>query len=212
MARVIGESGRNAAEESHKQTRRFLLVAFVGVAVLSVIWGFALGAAFPIKLFGWQIALVIAGLVWVLASLIYRWTSKKMDAVDRERMSWRKGALGEWLTEETLKSLPDAYAVINDVTKRLGNIDHVVVGPTGVYVIDVKNWKGTVKADGKGELLLNDKPFDKPTIKRMLGAVMDFQNKVKALTERLLCPGAYGVSGRVCGSCFWLNTADPLPA
>ncbi len=95
-----------------------------------------------------------------------------------------KERFGEWLTAETLKSLPDGYIVINDVTKKLGNVDHVVIGPTGVYVIDVKNWKGTVKADGKGELLLNEKPPDKPTIKNMLGAVMDFQNKVKSLTEK----------------------------
>jgi len=47
-------------------------------------------------------------------------------------MAWRRGALGEWLTAETLKALPNQFAVINDVTKKLGNIDHVVIGPTGV--------------------------------------------------------------------------------
>jgi hypothetical protein len=58
-----------------------------------------------------------------------------------------------------------------------------VVGPTGVYVIDAKNWTGSVKADGQGELLLNGKPLPKPVIKALLGAVMDFQGKLKALTE-----------------------------
>src|SRR6266478_3409797 len=151
MAQIFGEPGGNAAEESYTQTRRFLMITLIGIAVLSAIWGFALGAALPIKHLGWPIALVIAGLFWVVIFLIYRWVSKKMDAVDRERMSWRKGALGEWLAAETLKSLPNDYAVINDVTKKLGNIDHVVIGPTGVYVINAKNWKGTVSADGKGE-------------------------------------------------------------
>ena len=150
MAQIFGEPGRNAAEESHKRTRRFLLVALVGIAVLSLIGGFALGGAFFIARFGWQLAVLVAVLFWIVTFSIYRWASKKMNAVDRERMSWRKGALGEWLTAETLKSLPDGYVVINDVTKKLGNVDHVVIGPTGVYVIDVKNWKGTVKADGKG--------------------------------------------------------------
>jgi hypothetical protein len=41
-----------------------------------------------------------------------------------------------------------------------------------------------VKADGEGELLWNGRPPDKPAIKNMLGAVMDFQNKLKALTEK----------------------------
>jgi len=65
-------------------------------------------------------------------------------------------------------------------------------------VIDVENWKGTVKADGKAELLLNGKPADKPTIKNMLVAVMNFQNKLKALAEKdyfvralLVFPSAY---------------------
>ena len=34
MAQVFGESGRNAAEESHKQTKKLLIVAFAGIAAL----------------------------------------------------------------------------------------------------------------------------------------------------------------------------------
>ena len=175
-----------------------MLVAFVGIAILSAIWGFALGSALPLKRLAWPAAVSIFVALFFIAFLISRSVLKKMDAVERERMSWRKGALGEWLTAEILKALPDAFAVINDVTKKLGNIDHVVVGPTGVYVIDVKNWKGTVKANAKGELLVNEKPPDKPAIKNMLGAVMDFQSKIKALTEKdyfvrglLVFPSAY---------------------
>ena len=181
MAHVFGEPGRNAAEESYKRTQRFLLIAFVGIAALSAIWGFAPGTVFHAVHLTVELALLPTALLGVFAFSVYRWVSTKMDAVDRERMSWRRGALGELLTAEILKSLPDSYVVISDVTKKLGNIDQVVVGPTGVYVIDVKNWKGTVKADGKGEVLLNGKPPDKAAIKNMLGAVMDFQNKLKAL-------------------------------
>jgi len=127
-----------------------LLVACVGIAALSAIWGFALGTVFHAVHLTVELALLLTALLGVFAFSVYRWVSTKMDAVDRERMSWRRGALGELLTTEILKSLPDSYVVISDVTKKLGNIDQVVVGPTGVYVIDVKNWKGTVKADGKG--------------------------------------------------------------
>src|SRR6266478_6466415 len=72
MAQIFGEPGGNAAEESYTQTRRFLMITLIGIAVLSAIWGFALGAAFPIKHLGWPIALVIAGLFWVVIFLIYR--------------------------------------------------------------------------------------------------------------------------------------------
>ncbi len=190
MAQVFGEPGRNAAEESYKTTRRFLLIAFLSIAALSVIWGFALGSVLPLTRLPWPVAVSILFLALFLAFLIGHWATQKMDAVDRERMSWRKGALGEWLAAETLKSLPNDYAVINDVTKKLGNIDHVVIGPTGVYVINAKNWKGTVSADGKGELLVNRRSPDKPAIKNMLTGVMDFQTKLTALTE-----GDYFVRG-----------------
>jgi len=113
MAHVFGEPGRSAAEESYKRTRRFLLVAFLAIAGLSAIWGFALGSVFPLKRLPWPAAISILISVFVLAFLIGHSASKKMDAVDRERMSWRKGALGEWLTAEALKALPDGFAVIN---------------------------------------------------------------------------------------------------
>jgi len=161
-----------------------LLVAFVGIAVLSLIGGFALGSVLPIARLGWQPAVLVATLFWILVFLIGRWALRRMDAIDRERMSWRKGTVGEFAIANTLEALPDGYVVVNDLTKTLGNIDHVVIGPTGIYVIDVKNWNGTVKGDGEGELLWNGRPPDKPAIKNMLRAVMDFQNKVKALTEK----------------------------
>jgi len=183
MAQVFGASGRNAAEESHKQTKKLLIVAFAGIAALGFLGGYAIGAAFPIRGFrlGW--VLTISGLFWALAWLIGKWGIHKIDAIDRERMSWRKGAVGEAIVAATLGDLPHDFVVINDVSKRFGNIDHVVIGPTGIYVVDAKNWKGSVKADGSGELLLNDQPLAKPAIKTLLGAVMDFQAKLKALTE-----------------------------
>src|SRR5436190_1535730 len=81
MAQIFGEPGRNAAEESHKRTRRFLLVAFLGIAVLSAIWGFALGSLLRITRLPWLIAVSISVFAFFLAFLIGRWATKKMDAV-----------------------------------------------------------------------------------------------------------------------------------
>jgi hypothetical protein len=183
MAQVFGQSGRNAAEESHKQTKKLLIIAFGGIAALGFLAGYAIGAAFPIRAFPVGVVVTVTGLLWLVAWLIGKWAINKIDAVDRERLSWRKGAVGEAIVAATLGHLPDDFVVINDLSKRFGNIDHVVIGPTGIYVVDTKNWKGSVKADGAGELLLNGKPLPKPAIKTLLGAVMDFQAKLKALTE-----------------------------
>jgi hypothetical protein len=183
MAQVFGEPGRNAAEESFRQTKNVLVVAMCAIGALGVIGGYVFGRVFPIRHFSFGWMFLITALICIFIWLIGQWGTNKIDVIDRQRMSWRKGAVGEALVEGILISLPDDFIVINDVSKRFGNIDHVVIGPTGVYVIDSKNWRGTVSTDGKGELLLNGKPPLKPAIKTTLGAVMDFQNKLKALAE-----------------------------
>lgn len=65
------------------------------------------------------------------------------------------GAVGEVKVIKILKELSDDYFVVNDFKKRFGRaihkkdtddwiksvqIDHVVVGPTGLFLIETKNW------------------------------------------------------------------------
>ena len=48
-------------------------------------------------------------------------------------------------------ALSDDYSLFNDVRVKSisgGNIDHVVVGPTGVFVIETKNYKGKISYYG----------------------------------------------------------------
>lgn len=62
------------------------------------------------------------------------------------------GIAGEAATLQALKRLPEGYYVLNDfvVTGDDGStsqVDHCVVGPNGVFVIETKNLNGTVKGD-----------------------------------------------------------------
>ncbi len=63
---------------------------------------------------------------------------------------YSKGIAGEVRVERVLRELDDSYILINNV--RLpnggGNIDHVVVGPTGVFAIETKNIKGSFVCEG----------------------------------------------------------------
>lgn len=60
--------------------------------------------------------------------------------------SVRKGNEGEMLVGERLDVLTSAgWRVLHDRRKSVrspANLDHVVVGPSGVFVIDSKNWSG----------------------------------------------------------------------
>jgi len=62
-----------------------------------------------------------------------------------------KGAAGEEIVARELARLPAGYHVFHSLDAgggvlmwRGGDIDHVVVGPTGVFAIETKNWCGQV--------------------------------------------------------------------
>lgn len=58
--------------------------------------------------------------------------------------AWERGAVGEELLAQRLADLPDTFRVLHDrrVPGTRANIDHIVIGPTGVWVIDAKRYKG----------------------------------------------------------------------
>lgn len=64
--------------------------------------------------------------------------------------AWRIGAEGERRTAKALDKLPPSYRVLHDLPmpRSRANIDHVVVGPTGVFTIETKNYKHGVKIKG----------------------------------------------------------------
>lgn len=68
---------------------------------------------------------------------------------------WRRGAEGERRTAQLLAPLRRlGWTVLHDrrIPGSAANIDHLVVGPTGVWVIDSKSWRGRIKVLGDGRL------------------------------------------------------------
>jgi len=71
------------------------------------------------------------------------------------------GAVGERDVGRVLSRLPFGFHVFNGIRFPSGDVDHVVVGPTGVFSIETKNYSGTigVREDHlirNGELLAHD--------------------------------------------------------
>jgi hypothetical protein len=67
---------------------------------------------------------------------------------------WQVGALGEQRTAKALQPLlQSGWVVINDLKRVRSNrvrynLDHVIVGPSGVFVLDTKNGAGAAEASG----------------------------------------------------------------
>lgn len=85
--------------------------------------------------------------IWLLPIVA---SAQLVKAVVRRLTSVRKGRLGERAVIDLLRRLPDDYWLINDVTLEggRGNIDHVLVGPCGVVVIETKRLAGHVRCSG----------------------------------------------------------------
>ena len=74
---------------------------------------------------------------------------------------WLRGAAGEVATAHILARLPRRFVVLHD--QRLpggrGNVDHVVLGPTGVWVVDSKLRRSRL-AVRHGQVFAGDRPID----------------------------------------------------
>lgn len=72
----------------------------------------------------------------------------KADRMQRSAELWERGAVGEEATAQALAALPaDEWTVLHDVRwpgRRYANVDYVVIGPPGVFVIDSKHWSGRI--------------------------------------------------------------------
>jgi hypothetical protein len=181
MAKVLGETGRYVSEQSTKKFLRiFLLLYLFGIGL-----GFAVGYIIGAK------QNYISLLFILVLPLMWKYLSKKIKDIENDRLCFRKGATGEAIVGFALDNFPDEFRVIHDLTTPYGNVDHVVIGPTGAYIIDSKNWKGVVAADGNGELLLNGKPTQKTKVKNLSRRIMSIKEKLNVLSS--LDPYVQGV-------------------
>lgn len=71
--------------------------------------------------------------------------------------AWAKGARGEQRLAEALAGLPDVVALHDRcVPGTRGNIDHLVIGPAGLFVVDAKHYEGRLRIRDKGGLFRTD--------------------------------------------------------
>lgn len=128
LVRVAGEDRRSCEQ------RLWIALAFlVGLAAGGILVVVEAPGARPLWL--------AAGLGAVLIAL-------KLGAPTTRRLrSVRRRRLGERLVVDLLRGLPDDYWLVNDVTLGLarGSIDHVLIGPCGVVVLETKRVAGSIQ-------------------------------------------------------------------
>src|SRR5215211_7664410 len=98
-----------------------------------------------------QAGLPPAGLLGVAVAALVGWRLRFRPS--EQARSWQRGAHGERRTARLLDRLTrDGYVIFHDlaVPGSPANVDHLVIGPTGLFVIDSKQWAGSVHQSSDG--------------------------------------------------------------
>jgi hypothetical protein len=90
-----------------------------------------------------------------------RFRLARVLGVHTDERAWRRGANGERVTALWLGRLPDGWHVFHDVPvgDRGANVDHVVIGPSGVFTVNTKNVTGKLWVGAKS-IRRNGHPTD----------------------------------------------------
>jgi len=93
-----------------------------------------------------------------------------------------QGLYGENDITDELKKLPNDFVVIHQgMDTDRGNIDKIVVGPTGVFVIEVKSHSGWITYNGI-ELLRNNYKLEKDFLKQTYAEAKNLSEVIKNRT------------------------------
>ncbi|MGI9952489.1 nuclease-related domain-containing protein [Moorellaceae bacterium AZ2] len=175
----IGKAGVGAREMAKKRAIRVCLaiIAFIVLGSILTYIGNRL-----LRFDSWLAYLagmLILGLgIGFLVAVIKASTGKDGKEIKIGITRAVKGAGAEEKVSEILGELSKEYAISNDFPCPMGNIDHIVVGPTGVFVIETKNHSGEITVSSKGELLRNGKPLEKDFFKQVLGQCFWLKEKL----------------------------------
>ncbi len=144
-----------------------LLRAFWPLLLICLATGYLVRALLPTPALGQSQIGILFFLVAVAAAILLAWGDRRLG-------NFLKGAKGEeWVAHE-LAFLSAEYTIFNGL--RLGggkqNFDHIIVGPAGVFVIETKNWKGSVEFRD-GRLFAGGKEPSRPPLKQVKAAAAE---------------------------------------
>jgi Nuclease-related domain len=110
-----------------------------------------------------QASLPHAGLLGLALATLVGWRLRFRPS--EQVTAWRRGAEGERRTARLLDRLArDGYVVFHDLAvpgTTSANVDHLVIGPSGVFVIDSKQWSGSVRQGADGLVWHNHYRLDR---------------------------------------------------
>ena len=169
-ARVSGSPGQHARLKG-------LFLATWPIFFTMLIAGYLLRSALPIP----HIPQPVAGLLFILLAIAL---AAFVNGAEKKLGNFFKGAQGEEAVARELGFLSSDYRVFNCIEPgkqallpSSGDYDHVVIGPTGIFVIETKNWSGSITLED-GAILYNGNTPDRPPIDQAKAAASSLRTKL----------------------------------
>ena len=143
MAKIVKNDHHLEKEYIEEKSQRpVCIAAFVAMAIVAALCG----AGHMLTGSALAAFLAVAALVFCFVAL----AAGSLKSDDKAEIL-KSGIEGEMYTAHILAELPRGYTVVQDVhvtyDGRTSEIDNIVVGKTGVFVIETKNSKGTIIGD-----------------------------------------------------------------
>ncbi len=139
MAKIVRRHLINTVKQSYLKNNLLLALCAVAVVVCAVFAFFSYG-----------ISIVFVPFFIVI-----------IHKLNKQRGILKSGAEGEKRVLSLLSRLPNNFYVIPDVELVIGRktaqIDYIIIGPTGIFVVESKNLKGKISGNAKDEMLLKTK-------------------------------------------------------
>jgi len=133
MAQVHGKAGG----ATYRAGDRLMYRALIPMLVMGILMYFLFRQ-------GVRINGVLGTGVWCIVGALGFWCVHGIFRLETTADRYYGGAGGEYDVGAVLSQLPEEFHVFNGLGFYGGDVDHVVVGPTGVFVIETKNHSGTI--------------------------------------------------------------------
>ena len=161
--RTVDPTGRTAGQYARATVRRLRMRTLMTLGVLAVATAL-LGRTFglhDLRFLASEIALLIS--MFVISHFV-------LPLVERRD----RGATGEEQVGGLLEALAGSgWRVIHDVTLGHGNVDHILIGPAGVFTVETKSHPGPVRVGRLHGRTLSQAQAQRKAIERVTGATVE---------------------------------------
>jgi hypothetical protein len=171
-ANVFGSPGTRVRMAGLLRTQWPLLI----VVALA---GYLLRAAAPVPRIGSTAAGVLFLGLAIAVAAAANYSRNRLQA-------FTKGAKGEEVVARALALLPDTFTVFHGIASHkrgiLGqggaDLDHVIVGPSGLFVIETKNWNSDITIENS-ELLFDGELPSRPPLDQAKAAATALNSRIQ---------------------------------